>query len=351
MVGYDHPRVLIFRNSARLSEPHLRNMLTNPPEAGEESSRSTALMLSPDSLDKQRGGGTFSDITNRSGWTNQLTVLAWLLVVELIFVLTLPLAFFIFRPLPDRGIILARILGLLAVCYVAWLIVSLGWIDFSRGAVYVGMGVVAIVSGIALWHVRQEAWEFIRSQWRLFVFSEALFIIAFLAFVAVRYFNPDLWHPYRGGEKPMELAYLNAVFRSTTLPPYDPWFAGGYLNYYYWGYFVVASIARVSAILPTTAFNLAVPLFFALTLTAAFSLTYNLAAGAYRAGIRRWEGPDSTAIPATSRKMWPPVICGILGAFFTAVIANLDGIVQLSQALWSTAVHGAAWQGVRLLAQ
>ena len=41
--------------------------------------------------------------------------------------------------------------------------------------------------------------------------------------------------------------------------------------------------------------------------------------------------------------MWPPVICGILGAFFTAVIANLDGIVQLAQALWSTAVHGAAW--------
>ena len=143
VVGYDHPRVLIFRNSARLSEPHLRNMLTNPPEAGEESSRSTALMLSPDSLDKQRGGGTFSDITNRSGWTNQLPVLAWLLVVELIFVLTLPLAFFIFRPLPDRGIILARILGLLTVCYVAWLIVSLGWIDFSRGAVYMGMGVVA----------------------------------------------------------------------------------------------------------------------------------------------------------------------------------------------------------------
>ena len=218
-------------------------MLTNPPEAGEESSRSTALMLSPDSLDKQRGGGTFSDITNRSGWTNQLPVLAWLLVVELIFVLTLPLAFFIFRPLPDRGIILARILGLLAVCYVAWLIVSLGWIDFSRGAVYVGMGVVAVVSGIALWHVRLEAWAFFKSKWRFFVFTEALFIIAFLAFVAVRYFNPDLWHPYRGGEKPMELPYLNAVFRSTTLPPYDPWFAGGYLNYYYWGYFVVASIA------------------------------------------------------------------------------------------------------------
>ena len=302
-------------------------------------------MLSPEALGKQRGGGTFSDIVNRDGWTNDAPVLAWLLVVELIYLLALPLAFFIFRPLPDRGILLARILGLLAVCYVAWLIVSLGWADFSRGAVYAGVGVVAAASGVALWFIRREMGEFVRARWRLLLFSEALFLAAFLAFVAVRYFNPDLWHPYRGGEKPMELAYLNAVFRSTTLPPFDPWFAGGYLNYYYWGYFVVASITRVASILPTTAFNLAVPLFFALTVTGAFSLGYNLAAGVKRVGLRR-RGSDATASPSFSGS-WslPPVVCGLAAALFTAVIANLDGIVQMVQGAWGKMVDGAAWVG------
>ena len=146
--------------------------------------------------------------------------------MELIYLISLPLALFVFRPLSDRGILLARILGLLAVCWVAWLFVSLEWMDFSRGAVYIGMTVVAASSAAVLWFKRSEIRDFIKARWRLILFGEALFLAAFLAFVAVRYFNPDLWHPYRGGEKPMELAYFTAVFKSTIMPPYDPWFAG-----------------------------------------------------------------------------------------------------------------------------
>ncbi len=345
VVGYDHPRVLVLRNAARLSEPRLRGMLMEPHGEDGADPSSTALMLLPEVLDKQRDGGTFSDIVNRDGWTNDAPVLAWLLAVELIYLLTLPLALFIFRPLPDRGILLARILGLLAVCYVAWLIVSLGWIDFSRGAVYIGMGVVAVASGVALWFNRREVWEFVRARWRLLVFSEALFLAAFLAFVAVRYFNPDLWHPYRGGEKPMELAYLTAVFRSTALPPFDPWFAGGYLNYYYWGYFVVASVTRVSAVLPTTAFNLAVPLFFALTFTGAFSLGYNLAAGVRRVGAKCRSEAKMPAGGRSGCRALPPAVCGLAAAGFVALIGNLDGIAQIVQGAWGKAVDGAAWGG------
>ena len=340
--GYDHPRVLVFRNASRLNESELRQLLA-PPERPRPEQTSNALMLTPEMLEKQRSGGTFSDIVDRDGWTNSVPVLAWLLVVELIYLLSLPLALFIFRPLSDRGILLARILGLLAVCWVAWLVVSLGWADFSRGAVYIGMAVVAVASGVVLWFNRRDVWDFVRMRWRLLVFTEALFLVAFLAFVVVRYFNPDLWHPNLGGEKPMELAYFTAVFRSTTLPPFDPWFAGGYLNYYYWGYFIIACVNRVAAIVPTTAFNLAVPLFFALTLTGAFSLGYNLAAGVRRAGS--YGAKAMTNESGERRKLPPPVLCGIAAALFTAIIGNIDGIVQIIQGLWAVTARGEAWAG------
>ncbi|MEE8466309.1 MAG: DUF2298 domain-containing protein, partial [Dehalococcoidia bacterium] len=235
VVGYDHPRVLLFKNSAHLSEDRIRDKLRSLPQAF--GARPVGLLLSEEDLATQQEGGTFSDIVDRDGWTNRLPVLAWLLVVEIIYLAALPFTMFIFRPLPDRGIVFARILGLLAVSYVAWLAVSLGWMDFSRWAVYAGLAVVSGLSVVTLIFRWGEITRFLKEHWRLLLLGEALFLIAFLGFVLLRYANPDLWHPYRGGEKPMELAYLTAVVRSTTLPPYDPWFAGGYLNYYYWGYF------------------------------------------------------------------------------------------------------------------
>ena len=340
--GYDHPRVLVFRNESRLDAGTLGQMLA-PPDGRISRRASDALMLSPEALEAQRSGGTFSEIADRNGWANDVPMLAWLLVVELIFLVSLPLAVVVFRPLPDRGIILARILGLLLVSYLAWLVVSLGWLEFSRGAVYLGMGAVAVASGVAVRFAGAEIWAFLRARWRLLLASECIFLGAFLALVAVRYLNPDLWHPYRGGEKPMELAYFTAVFRSTTLPPFDPWFAGGYLNYYYWGYFVISCINRVAAVLPTTAFNLAVPLFFALTFTAAFSLGYNLAAGVKNAEVRR---PRESGADLTSRngiRFLPPALCGAAAALFVAVIANIDGMIQVLRGAWVVLAREEAW--------
>ncbi|MEK7815093.1 MAG: DUF2298 domain-containing protein, partial [Chloroflexota bacterium] len=259
-----------------------------------------------------------------------------------------------FRPLPDRGIILARVLGLLMVAYVTWLAVSLGWVTFSRASILLGFLVVASLSALVLAARWREIKGFLAGHWRLLLIGEGLFLLAFLAFAAIRAANPDLWHPRLGGEKPMELAYLNAVLRSTLMPPYDPWFAGGYLNYYYWGYFVVAIPVKITGILPTTAFNLAVPLFFALTVTSAYSLVYNLAAGAMRSRTARreavlpspltGEGQDGGgAEKQRGQVFWGPMGAGLAAGVLVAVIGNLDGAVQLAQGAWRQVVNGQSF--------
>ncbi len=172
----------------------------------------------------------------------------------------------------------------------------------------------------------QEISDFVRRRWSVLLVGELIFIVAFLAFVLVRMANPDLWHPYRGGEKPMDFAYLNAVLRSTIMPPYDPWFGGGYLNYYYWGQFLTAVLIRATAIEPAVAFNLAVPTFFALTVGGVYSIVYNLVRSA---GRRLDEGMGILGgVPR-----WSPVLVGLVGVAFVAVLGNLDGAIQVGHSV------------------
>ena len=392
VIDYDHPKVLLFRNEGKYSHDHLFDLLTERVPQKEEPE--LGLMMSPQRSAEQREGGTWSKIIARDSWTNAVPVLAWLLLVELMYLAALPLAIFLFRPLPDRGIVFARLLGILGVCWVAWMLSSLGWLGFSRTSVLVGVLAVAFLSGLVLAFRWREIWEFLRRNWRLLAIGEALFLVAFLSFVALRWANPDLWHAFRGGEKPMDFAYLNAVLRSTYMPPYDPWFAGGYLNYYYWGQFVVATLIKGTGILPSVAYNLAVPLMFALTVTGAYSLVYNLTAGLRRIGAttgpatqppdRMGEEPStlppdavaphpSTDHPSPSGRgaggeggprcgvAWRPVAAGLIAALFVTVIGNLDGLAQVVRGGWNRVFHDAPfpslayisdfWRSSRMLPQ
>ena len=342
VVAYDHPQTLLFRNVARLPA-HILHQRINDAAAANAAATTPPLLLSPSQLQTQQSGGTWSQIFNRDSWAARMPWLAWLLAVELIGLAALPFIWWLLRPLPDRGILLARTAGLLLVAWVAWMLVSAGIMRYSAATVWLALLIVAIPSAVVLWRQWRPLWQWARCQWRLIIAAETLFLLAFFAFLLIRAANPEVGRPdfwngdverwVKGGEKPMELAYFTAVIRSAVMPPYDPWFSGGYLNYYYWGYFILSLPVRLTGIVPATAFNLAVPLLFALTAAGIGSLGYNLAAAAKGRStnirIRRW-------IPGGA------AIAGAIAAVMATVAGNLDGAVQLWQMLVSRAQGIAA---------
>jgi len=338
---YDHPKVLVFQNIERLGQQELFQRINAgiPPQR-----QPIGLLIADDDLEQQRSGGTLSEITNFSSGSAWISWLIWLFAVQIIGFLALPLSLFLFKPLASRGYLLSKILGLLIVSFLTWFMASVEILTFSRGSVLVSMMILAAISAVVAWRNIDELIGWWRENRRLILIMEALFLISFLVFLIIRAANPDLWHPYRGGEKPMDFAYLNAVTRSTVMPPFDPWFSGGYLNYYYFGQFVVASMIRLTGIAPSIAYNLAIPMLFALTAGAVFTLVYALAEGSRK------------AMYGAATLARGPLIAGVVGVLLVLVAGNLDGLVQVlegaNRALFNDQPFGSFdyWRSSRMFA-
>jgi uncharacterized membrane protein len=140
-----------------------------------------------------------------------------------------PLLRLALRNLPDRGY-RWRTAGLLLLSWLVWVAGSAG-IPFSRLTITIVLLILALAGGILGYFQRHELAEEWRSRRKYFIMIEIVALAFFLFFLYIRLGNPDLWHPYKGGET-HEFRYFNAILKSTT-SAYDPWFEQLPQYYYY----------------------------------------------------------------------------------------------------------------------
>ena len=264
-----------------------------------------------------------------------IAILCWWLVVMVMGLLTLPLTYLLFNKLPDRGYGLSKSLGLLLIGYFVWLNSSLGLLPNRVTTAIIG---IIILMGFGLWAIisrPQLLINFWHEQRPLIFISELIFSLVYLFFVYIRILNPDLWQPWLGGEKMLEIGFLNAIVKSAQMPPYDPFFAGGIINYYYYGLFLVGVLIKLTGIQPGIAFNLAVPTLAALTALNVFSLAGNLALT--RSPYTRLKPGAGATSPPPSVNSRPlslkSLTSGLLAVLFVVFIGNLEGAAQFMREL------------------
>jgi YYY domain-containing protein len=281
---YDHPKVIIFQKNADYNPALVKSVLgtvdynhaihLTPGQADTYKS----LMLPGDKLAVQQEGGTWSDLFDLNTFYNRYPafgLMLWYLVIFILGLIIYPLVRATFPGLPDHGYPLARIVGLLLWAWLAWIAGSIG-LNYSRLTIGIALGLIILIGLWQAWRQRVELVQEFRQRWKYFLMVEVVFLAFFLFDLLIRLGNPDLWHSSKGGERPMEFAYFNAILKSSTFPPYDPWFAGGYINYYYFGYVIVGTPVKLLGIVPSIAFNLILPTLFACLAAGAFSVGWNL---------------------------------------------------------------------------
>lgn len=331
---YDHPVNLLFKNSSRYSANQIQKIITQESEKfSERDTQSSKGILSENDRLIQTKGGSWKSIVDERSVFRDLPVLVWLVFIQFLGLISLPFTVLIFSSFKDKGFLFSKIVGLLILSYLTWILLSLKIIDFSRALVFIVLSLMSLTSILIFLFNKQNFMSYIKLNWKMFLRMELLFLSTFLIFVLIRMLNPDLWHPNLGGEKPMDLAYLTAVMKSSTMPPYDPWFSGGYLNYYYFGQFMVAVIIHATGILPEVAFNLAIATFFAFTFSGSFSIVFNLAVKSSQLPNFRKMIFANKSRTFFQNVRGSPIFAGIFAALLLSVFGNLDGGLQLFENL------------------
>ncbi len=155
-----------------------------------------------------------------------LDFLAWYFLISLIGWVAFPLAFQLLPALADRGVTVSRVLGLLVWGFLFWILCSLGVIQNDAGGLGLAFLLLVLVSAAVSWRrdKRQALFAWVRTNGKTILTAEVLFLLAFAAWAFVRASNPQIETAV--GEKTMETAFINAILRSPTFPPHDPWLSG-----------------------------------------------------------------------------------------------------------------------------
>ncbi len=340
---YDHPHVYLFkRDDARLAPDELvrrldegiaRVQMRTPATANRpptHAARAAAVPKVPAAVKELPAvinaniGKTQARPMFLLGKLNSFTAgLAWLLLLELIGLVAIPLCLHVFPKLPDVGLGLAKITGSLVFGWTVWLLVSLGVIQHTQGASAVLLLLGALASGA--WVMRHpDAWkQFVAKHARDWVWAEVVFTVAFVGYMLSKLYNPDIHNPhgqgYNGGGEPMGMTFFTGVYKSIHFPPYDAWLSGYHINYYYYGHVILGIMAKLIGVPPMWSYNIAISLLFALTVTGLYGLGYAL----------------------TGKRGW-----GIMAAVAGAMLGNLHSLFYLLEPLNRGTVFNDGLRGV-----
>ena len=181
-------------------------------------------------------------------------VAAWYLVVQLLGVAAYRLTASWTAGLPDHGYGASKTLGVFTCGVVFWLGAAAGVLPHDSVGASISAGALIVMALACRAPLPARP---------VLLTTEITFAAAFGGWCLLRAAAPDVSHT----EQPMDLMLLGAMAETRTFPPEDPWLAGYPVSYYYLGYWLQHTVARLAWVPVSEAYNIAQACWFALLVT------------------------------------------------------------------------------------
>ena len=130
--------------------------------------------------------------------------------------------------------------------------------------------------------------DWVRKNASLLLTTETPFSDRFCLYGFCPRHNPEVYTA--GGEKWMEMAFINAILHSPTFPPHDPWLSGYAISYYYFGYVMSCHAGQTDLDIGACGAQPDALPDFRLSAIGAYGLLYNLLSAYRRGGGREQDG-------------------------------------------------------------
>ncbi len=234
------------------------------------------------------------------------SIIIWWGMLFLMGLSCLPTAFRIFPDFFDRGYLFAKVICAILVSYVLFVLGEFHLVVFSQINALLIFALIAAYN-LLLFFKPKDFFHRIKKHGRFFLFEEVIFFFGLFFWSFIRATQPDI----HGLEKYMDFGFVNSILRTTYFPPKDMWYTPFFINYYYFGHLVTATLTRISNIPSFVSFNLMLATIFAFTLTLSFSISIQL--------LQTFFGEKQT----TKQK-----IVSFLGGILTSFIITFGGNLQ-----------------------
>jgi YYY domain-containing protein len=234
-----------------------------------------------------------------------LYYIQWLVTFILLGWAFLPLSSLIFTNNEDLGYLFSKPLAILLSGLTVWTFSYLRIMPFRSLFIW-----IVLLAFIAFFYaypgIRKPFIKKLKSPglFRTLAFQESLFAASLLLWSFARGLKPLA----DSLEKPMNYGFMMSLMRTDYLPAADMWYAGGSINYYYFGQYMYTFLTKLSGLSVELTYNLSVAATFAFTLTLSYAICHMLISIGIRRGLSLYK-----ISPATG---------GLLGAFLVTLAGN-----------------------------
>lgn len=169
---------------------------------------------------------------------------------------------------------MGKAIGVIGFGLITWVLSILRIVPFTIWNTWVIVSAILILLIIVRFKTIKI---FLRRNWRQIALLETVFMGLFIVGIILRASNPRI----EGIEKFMDSAILSNLLRHTNGVPVDTWYAPDNINYYYFGHWLIALVAKLSHTAINWAFNLGLATTLAISGTTLFAIGWQISQRLY----------------------------------------------------------------------